>query len=187
MIFGYARVSTQDQNLDLQIDELIKYGVDKEKIYCEKITGTKKDRPQLEELLKRLSKGDTVVVWKLDRIGRSFKHLIELIEDFKTKGVQFVSLKENIDTTTPTGELIFHIFASLAKFERDMISERTKAGLVAARARGRNGGRPTAKKEKVELALKMYDSKDYSIEQILEATGISKATLYRRINERDKK
>lgn len=187
MIFGYARVSTQDQNLDLQIDELIKYGVDKEKIYCEKITGTKKERPELDELLKRLSKGDTVVVWKLDRIGRSMKHLIELIDGFKNKGVQFVSLKENINTTSATGKLIFNLFASLAEFERDMISERTKAGLQSARARGRKGGRPKKGNGKVELALKMYDSKEYSISEIVEATGLSKPTLYRRINERDAK
>ena len=182
MKFGYARVSTQDQNLDLQLDELNKYGVDK--TYHEKMTGTKKDRPELEELYKVLREGDTVVVWKLDRIGRSMKHLIELIDDFKNKGIGFVSLKENIDTTTATGKLIFRIFASLAEFERDMISERTKAGLESARARGRKGGRPKKGNGKVQLALKMYDSKEYSISQIEEATGISKATLYRRIKER---
>ena len=185
MKFGYARVSTQEQNLDLQLDELQKFGVDR--IYQEKITGIKKDRPELDELLKVLRKGDTVVVWKLDRIGRSMKHLIELIDDYNKKGIEFVSLKENINTSSATGKLIFNIFASLAEFERDMISERTKAGLQSARARGRKGGRPKIGNGKNALALKMYDSKEYSIGEIVKATGISKATLYRRIRERDAK
>lgn len=183
MIFGYARVSTQDQNLHLQIDELQKFGV--EKIYQEKVTGTRKDRPELENMIKMLREGDTVVVWKLDRIGRSMRHLIELIEEFKNKKVNFVSLKENIDTSTATGKLIFNIFASLAEFERDIISERTQAGLTAARARGKKGGRPPKKKDKVALALKMYDSKQYSINEIVEATSLSKTTLYRYIEKRN--
>jgi DNA invertase Pin-like site-specific DNA recombinase len=183
MIFGYARVSTQDQNLDLQIDALKKYGV--ERIYQEKITGAKKDRPQLDEMLKVLRTGDTVVVWKLDRIGRSMMHLIELVDLFNANGVQFVSLKESINTTTATGKLIFNIFASLAEFERDIIRERTRAGLEAARARGRNGGRPKKRPEKVDIALTMYDSKQYTIPQIMDSTGMSRATLYRYIKSRD--
>jgi DNA invertase Pin-like site-specific DNA recombinase len=183
MKFGYARVSTQDQNLQMQIDALLNAGVEDKNIFREKITGTKKDRPQLDEMLKYLRAGDTVVVWKLDRIGRSMKHLIEIIDDFNQKGINFISLHENIDTTSATGKLVFRIFASLAEFERDMISERTKAGLESARARGRSGGRPSKKNDKVELALKMYRSKEYSISQITEATGLSKTTLYRYIDK----
>ncbi len=186
MIFGYARVSTQDQNLNLQVDELQKYGA--ERIFQEKITGTRKDRPELENMIQMLREGDTVIVWKLDRIGRSIKHLIDLIEEFKNRKVNFVSIKENIDTSTATGKLIFNIFASLAEFERDIIAERTKAGLTAARARGKRGGRPSKKKDKVALALKMYDSKQYTVNEIVEATSLSRTTLYRYLNQsqRDK-
>ncbi len=183
MIFGYARVSTHDQNLDLQIDALKQYGVDQ--IFQEKMTGTRRERPQLDEMLKYLRKGDTVVVWKLDRIGRSTKHLVDLINEFGEKGINFVSLKDGIDTSTATGKLVFTIFAGLAEFERDMISERTKAGLESARARGRNGGRPRKDEDKVKLALKMYDSKQYSITEITKATGVSKTTLYRYIKKRN--
>lgn len=182
MIFGYARVSTHEQNLDLQLDALKQYGA--ERIFEEKMTGTKRERPQLDEMMKYLREGDTVVVWKLDRIGRSMKNLMELVNGFHEKGVNFVSLKENIDTTTATGKLIFHIFASLAEFERDMLSERTKAGLKSARARGRKGGRPATAKDKVALALKMYDSRQYTATEISDATGISKTSLYRFVKER---
>lgn len=185
MIFGYARVSTQDQHLELQRDALKQYGV--ERIFEEKMTGTKRERPQLDEMLKYVRSGDTIVVWKLDRIGRSLADLLSIVNDFHARGVNFVSLKENIDTTSATGKLVFHIFASLAEFERDMLSERTKAGLESARVRGRKGGRPSKDNSKVKLALKMYDSKDYSLPQITEATGVSKATLYRYIKERAQK
>lgn len=181
-VFGYARVSTLDQNLDRQIDTLKEHGIDE--LFNEKMTGTKKDRPELDRLLGKLREGDTVVVESLSRLGRSTKNLIELVDKFKDMKVEFVSLKEKIDTTTSTGKLMFGFFALLAEFERDLISERTQEGLKAARARGRNGGRPSKKKEKIELAFKMYDSKDYSIEQILEATGMSKTTLYRYLNNR---
>ncbi|MTI84342.1 MAG: recombinase family protein [Firmicutes bacterium] len=181
MIFGYARVSTQDQNLNLQTDDLQKYGA--ERIFQEKITGTRKVRPELENMIQMLREGDTVVVWKLDRIGRSIKHLIDLIEEFKNRKVNFVSIKENIDTSTATGKLIFNIFASLAEFERDIIAERTRAGLTAARARGKKGGRPSKNKDKVELALKMYDSKQYTVNEIIEATSLSKTTFYRYLNQ----
>lgn len=182
MIFGYARVSTEDQNLNMQLDALNRYGVDK--IFHEKLTGTRKDRPQLEELLKVLRKGDKVVVYKLDRISRSTKHLIELSDYFNEMNVDFVSISDSIDTSTAMGKFFFRTMASIAELERDIISERTKSGLEAARARGRNGGRPPKKKEKVEIALKMYNSKEYSIQQIIEATGLSKTTLYRYINSR---
>lgn len=181
MILGYARVSTQDQNLDMQIDALKKYGC--ERIFQEKITGTKKERPQLDELLKLLRAGDKLVIYKLDRISRSTKHLIELSERFESEGVQFVSIQDNIDTSSPMGRFFFRVMASISELERDIISERTKAGLSSARARGRNGGRPKAKKENVKTALKMYNSKDYSISEIVKATGISQATLYRYINQ----
>ncbi|MDQ0415805.1 recombinase family protein [Mesobacillus stamsii] len=179
MIVGYARVSTQDQNLQLQIDALQNAGCFE--IFEEKITGTKKDRPALNEMLKMLRSGDRVVVYKLDRISRSTKHLIELAELFEEKGVEFVSISDSIDTSTSTGRFFFRMLASLAELERDIISERTKAGLQSARARGRKGGRPTVDKKKVDLALKMYNSKQYSISEIVKATGISQATLYRKV------
>ncbi|NGQ95487.1 recombinase family protein [Brevibacillus sp. SYP-B805] len=182
MIFGYARVSTQDQNLDAQIDVLNKYGVDR--IYHEKMTGKTKERPQLEELLKVLRPGDKVVVYKLDRISRSTKHLIELAEHFEKAGVDFVSIRDNIDTSTAMGRFFFRMMASIAELERDIIVERTHAGLEAARARGRKGGRPSKNADKVALALDMYASKRYTIEQITEATGLGKTTLYRYINAR---
>ncbi|MEH7126030.1 recombinase family protein [Bacillus sp. JJ1773] len=184
MIIGYARVSTQDQNLQLQLDALQNAGCFE--IFEEKITGTKKDRPALNEMLKMLRPGDRVIVYKLDRISRSTKHLIELVELFEEKEVEFVSVQDNIDTSTALGRFFFRIMASIAELERDIISERTRAGLSAARARGRNGGRPTVDKKKVQLALKMYHSNEYSIKQILQATRISQATLYRYVmNEKN--
>jgi DNA invertase Pin-like site-specific DNA recombinase len=179
MIVGYARVSTQDQNLQMQIDALQNAGCFE--IFEEKITGTKKDRPALNEMIKMLRHGDRVVVYKLDRISRSTKHLIELVELFEEKGVEFVSVQDNIDTSTAMGRFFFRIMASIAELERDIISERTKAGLSSARARGRNGGRPATDKKKVDLALKMYCSKQYSIREIVNATGISQSTLYRNL------
>lgn len=179
---GYARVSTKDQSLDLQMDALKQYGV--ERIYAEKITGTKAERSQFHEMLKFLREGDTVVVWKLDRIGRSMRNLINIVTEFQNRSVHFVSLKENIDTSSATGKLIFNIFASLAEFERDIISERTRAGLESARTRGRKGGRPAKDDDQVKMALKMYDSKQYNIPEILKATGISKTSLYRYLKAR---
>ncbi|MBN6885725.1 recombinase family protein [Cytobacillus horneckiae] len=164
MIFGYARESTEEQKLDIQVDALAQFGV--EKIYKEKLTGTRKDSPQLEELLKVLRSGDKIVVYKLDRFSRSTKHLIELSELFIDLEVDFVSITDSIDTSTAMGKFFFRTMAS--------ISERTKSGLQAARSRGRKGGRPTKKKDKVEMAIKMYKSKDYTINQITEATGIAR-------------
>jgi len=182
MIFGYARVSTEDQSLDSQLDAFEKYGVDE--VFSEKMTGTRKDRPQLERMLDKLRKGDKVVVFKLDRISRSTKHLIELAELFETKGVEFVSIQDSIDTSTAMGRFFFRTMASIAELERDIIRDRTKAGLEAARARGRVGGRKAADKSKVEKALKLYDSKDYTIPEITEMTGVSKTTLYKYLKER---
>ncbi|PGA43609.1 recombinase family protein [Bacillus toyonensis] len=181
MKFGYARVSTQDQSLSLQLDAIEKYGV--ERIFEEKESGKKKERTQLKELIRVLRKGDTVVVYKLDRISRSTKHLIELMEDFEAKEIHFVSLQDKIDTTTAMGRFFFRMLASIAELERDIISERTKDGLTAARARGRNGGRPKVEEKKIELAIKMYESKDYSLSQIKTATGIGPTTLYRYVKK----
>ena len=186
MKFGYARVSTKDQVLDLQIDALKKAGC--KKIYQEKITGAKADRPELLKMTGQLREGDTVIVWKLDRLGRSLRDLVNLIEKFNAQGVGFLSLQDNIDTTTPTGKLTFHIFAALAEFERDIISERTKAGLAAARARGRKGGRPKglSKKaqDKARLAASLYDEQELSISEICDHLYISKPTLYRYLRSR---
>ena len=180
MIFGYARVSTEEQNLDMQVDVLKKFGVDK--IYQEKITGTRKDRFSLEELLKVIRPGDKLIVYKLDRISRSTKHLIELSELFDSLNVDFISIADNIDTATAVGKFFFRTMASIAELERDIISERTKIGLQAARARGRIGGRPSKKTDKILMSIKMYKSKDYTINQITDATGVSKTTLYRYLN-----
>ena len=177
--FGFARVSKIEQNLDLQIDALKKYGVDEKDIFVEKVSGANKSRPQLEEMLKFLRPGDQVIVYKLDRISRSTKHLIELSEQFEIMGVDFVSLSEKIDTTTSYGKLFFRLMASLAEFERDIIIERTQAGLEAARARGRIGGRPKADQEKVEYAYHLYLQKKFTVKEITEKTGVSKSTLYR--------
>ncbi|MFC7060802.1 recombinase family protein [Halobacillus seohaensis] len=185
MLFGYARVSTKDQNLHMQFDALKQYGVEEKNIYSEKITGTKKDRPAFMEMMKYLREGDTVIVYKLDRIGRSTKHLVDLINDFQDKDINFVSINENIDTTTAMGKLVFTIFSGLAQFERDIISERTKSGLDAARARGRNGGRPKKDQSKLNMAFRMYDSKEYSIKEILDAAEISRATFYRYLANRN--
>ena len=179
MIIGYARVSTTDQNLNMQIDALEKYGC--ERIYQEKITGTKKDRPQLAELMTILRPGDKVVIYKLDRISRSTKHLIELSEFFEKKGVEFISIQDSIDTSTSLGRFFFRVLASIAELERDIISERTRSGLKSARARGKKGGRPRVAKENLSLAIKMYNSRKYTIKEIVIATNVSQSTIYRNI------
>ena len=186
MKIGYARVSTKEQSLDLQQDALEKEGC--EKIYSEQISGTKSDRPKLTEMINQLRQGDVIVVWKLDRLGRSLRDLVSLVSKFQDLGVGFKSLQNNIDTTTPTGKLTFHLFAALAEFERDIISTRTKAGLEAARARGRKGGRPKglSKKaqDKARLAESLYKEKERSITEICDHLEISKPTLYRYLRAR---
>ena len=179
--FGYARVSTEQQNLDRQLDMLTQYGVDY--IFNEKMTGTKRDRPELNKLLDRLMAGDTVVVESLSRLGRSTKDLIELVELFEKKQVHLVSLKEQIDTSTPAGKLLFTLMSAIAQFERDVIAERTREGLNAARARGRIGGRPRTNEQKVRQAVKLYQTGQYSVREIEELTGVKKSTLYRRLGE----
>lgn len=181
MKFGYARVSTQDQNLERQIDAVKKYGVDE--ILQEKMTGTKKDRPELNRLRDKVRSGDVIVIESFSRLGRSTKDLIELVEEFNGKGIQIVSLKENFDTTTPQGRLMLTVFQAISQFERDLISQRTRDSLAVARARGRIGGRPPKDKRKINVALTMYNSKNYTLAEIREATGISKATLYRYLKE----
>lgn len=178
-IFGYARVSTEAQNLDRQLDALKKYGVDV--IYNEKMTGTKKDRPELTKLLERITKGDTIVIESLSRLGRSTKDLIELTELFKSKGVRLVSLKEAVDTDSSTGKLLFTLMSAIAQFERDTIADRTREGLRSARARGRTGGRPKADPDNIKRAVKLYNTQQYSIKEIEELTGVKKSTLYRNI------
>ena len=182
-IFGYARVSTEQQNLDRQLDALRKYGVDV--IYNEKMTGTKRDRPELKKLLDRMTEGDTVVIESLSRLGRSTKDLIELTELFQSKGVHLVSLKESIDTSTSTGKLLFTLMSAIAQFERDVIADRTREGLRSARARGRTGGRPRTDPVAVKRAVKLYSTKEYSIKEIEELTGVKKSTLYRNLPEND--
>lgn len=178
MLIGYARVSTVDQNLSRQIDTLKQAGC--ERIYSEKVTGTKKDRPELERLLDIIREGDTVIVSELTRLSRSTKDLFSIVELIENKGANIKSLKESwLDTTTSYGKLLFTMFAGISQFERDLISERTKEGLAAARARGRKGGRPKVNEKNIERALKLYESNEYKIAEITEMTGVSKPTLYR--------
>ncbi|MBT7825052.1 MAG: recombinase family protein [Bacteroidetes bacterium] len=182
MIIGYARVSTEDQNLDLQFDALKEAGC--KKIFQDKISGVKEDRDGLLQVLEIVRPGDTLVVWKLDRLGRSLQHLISVIDELKEKDVYFRSLKENLDTSSSTGKLIFHIFGALAEFERDIIRERTMAGLAAARARGRVGGRPKIMDAgKVKLAKTLMADNSRCVREICEILGVSKATLYRYLKD----
>lgn len=182
MIIGYARVSTADQTLDLQIDALNKYGV--KKIFQEKASGAKDNREQLQIVLDILSEGDTLVVYKLDRLARSTIKLIQVLDDIQTKGAHLVSVNDNIDTTTAAGKALFGMLAVFAEFERNIIIERTQAGLKAARARGRKGGRPLSDQNKVAQALKLYDAATHTAKEIEELTGVKRATLYRAINKR---
>ncbi len=178
MLIGYARVSTQDQHLHLQEDALQKACC--EKIFKDIASGAKWDRPGLLEALKHARQGDTLIVWKLDRLGRSIKDLIETVNSLQTKGIGFKCLQENIDTTTSSGKLIFHIFSALAEFERSIIRERTQAGLIAARARGRKGGRPPAMDQRqIKIAHTLYTSQASSIAEIYKTLKISKTTLYK--------
>ncbi len=185
MLIGYARVSTQEQTLNLQQDALVKIGCTK--IFTDTASGAKTERKGLDEAIQFLRAGDTLVVWRLDRLGRSLKHLIETISTLDNRQIGFKSLTENIDTTTSGGKLIFHIFGALAEFERDIIRERTNAGLQAARARGRRGGRPKAlTAKKVQMAQQLYYDKTNAIADICKTLNISRATLYRYVNTAQK-
>lgn len=186
MKIGYARVSTKEQELNLQTDALVKEGC--EQIYEEKVSGTKRSRPELQKMLDQLRPNDIVIIWKLDRLARSLKDLVNLVNDIQEKGAGLQSLNDNIDTTTPHGKLTFHLFAALAEFERDIISERTKAGLTAARARGRKGGRPKGLSKKAEhtaiIAEQLYKERRLSVKEICEQLSISKNTFYRYLRYR---
>ena len=185
MKLGYARCSTLDQNLDWQIDALTKEGCDR--IFQENFTGTRKDRPELLRMMDMLREGDTVIICELTRLSRSVKDLFDLVEQVEKAGANIKSLKEPwLDTTTPQGRLLFTIFSGVSQFERELIRERMMEGLASARARGRMGGRPGKDKKIVEQALTLYDSKAYSVDEISKTTGISRATLYKYVNLRNK-
>jgi DNA invertase Pin-like site-specific DNA recombinase len=180
---GYARVSTEDQDLHLQTDELRRSGCGL--VFTDKANGAKSERPGLDECMNTLQEGDTLVVWRLDRLGRSMQHLVSLVTALKQRGIGFKSLHDGaIDTTTASSELIFNIFAALAQFERELIRERTRAGLSAARARGRTGGRKpvSPRNPKVRMAKKMHEEQSMSIVEICSTLKISKATFYRYIS-----
>jgi len=180
MLVGYARVSTDDQNLNLQRDALGQAGC--EQIFEDQLSGAKAERPGLHQALQYARTGDTMVVWRLDRLSRSLKDLIEMVTLLESQGIGLKSLQEAIDTSSSSGKLIFHIFGALAEFERNLIRERTQAGLQAARARGRKGGRPKSlNKDQQALAVKLYDEKKHTVDQICEMMGISKPTLYKYI------
>lgn len=181
MNIGYARVSTKDQNLDLQIEALKKAGC--EKIYQEKISGATKERPELNNLLEHLREGDVVIVWKLDRLGRSIKNIIDLVLELNQKKVIIKGLTDGVDTSTPNGRLFLNVMASLAEYERELIRERTNAGLSSARARGRTGGRPKGLKAETVAKLKvlraLYKDTSKHPKEIYEPLGLSHASFYR--------
>ena len=184
-LVGYARVSTNEQELALQIDALSAHGVTKENLFCDKLSGAREDHPGLVACLASLEHGDTLVVWRLDRLGRSMRHLVNMIEDLKERGIGFRSISDGmIDTTSASGELVLNIFSALAQFERRLIQERTNAGLAAARSRGRKGGRPGMHRNhpKVVLANKLYCDKSVCLEDICTTLKISKSTLYRYVS-----
>jgi DNA invertase Pin-like site-specific DNA recombinase len=178
MLIGYARISTHDQTLALQQDALEKVGC--EKIFTDRVSGTKAQRIGLTEALSHLREGDTLVVWRLDRLGRSLRHLINTITELNARGVGFKSLTENIDTTTSGGKLVFHIFGALAEFEREIIRERTQAGLASARSRGKVGGRPKAlSARQVQILRNMAADPSLTVSDICKTLGIGRTTFYR--------
>lgn len=181
MKIGYARVSTKDQSLESQIDALQDAGC--ERIYQEKASGKSTNRPEYSRMLGDLREGDVVLVTKLDRISRSVRDLISLSDTLNGMGVDLVSLRDDVDTTTASGRLFFNMMAVLAEFERDLLVERTKAGLEAARARGRNGGRPRVDVDAVKVAIDMHETGCFKVSDILKATGIGKTTLYKYLND----
>jgi len=179
-LVGYARVSTAEQNLDLQSDALQQAGC--ARVFADTASGALKDRPQLAAALDYVRPRDTLVVWRLDRLGRSLPHLVDTVTGLADRGVGFRSLQESIDTTTNGGRLVFHLFCALAEFERDLIRERTHAGLAAARARGRVGGRkPSLTPKQIQVARQMYEANDCTVAEIAKVLGVSRATIYRRL------
>ena len=180
---GYARVSTQDQLLDLQINALEKEGCTK--IFTEKVSGRSSERPEFKKCMEFLREGDTLVVHKLDRLGRTTRQLLELVGIFQDRGIQFQAITNGIDTSSAQGRFFFTIMAGFSEMEAELISERTKAGLESARARGRKGGRPVTDSNKIDYAFALYDSKKYTIAAIEEKTGVSKSTLYKELKKRE--
>ena len=181
MRFGYARVSTTEQNLEMQVEAIKSYGVDK--IYSDKLSGKTMDRKEFGKLLEHLRSGDTLVIYSLSRLGRKTKDLIGLIEKFNAENINLVSIKENIDTNSPMGRAMIGMISIFSELEREIIVERVREGVKNARARGRMGGRPRANEEKVNEAIALYRSELYSVQEIIAKTGVSKATIYRRLNE----
>ncbi|MEM8969473.1 MAG: recombinase family protein [Bacteroidota bacterium] len=181
MNIGYARVSTKDQKLDAQIDQLTAAGA--EQVFADIASGAKSSRPELNRMKEQLRQGDTLIIQRLDRLGRSMNDLVRWVQLLDDQGVKFKSLTENIDTTTPGGRLVFHIFGALAEFERNLIRERTRSGLNAARARGRTGGRKRVLSKKQQQALKtLYDTGEHTIQELMTQYSISRATLYKVVN-----
>jgi len=183
VLLGYARVSTAEQNADLQTDELRSAGC--YEVFVDHASGVLDRRPELDKVLERLRSGDTLVVWRLDRLGRSLRHLIDTVTALDERGVGFCSLRESIDTTTAGGRLVFHLFGVLAQFEREIIRDRTMAGLSAARARGRNGGRPSKlSPDQVRAARRLYDEREHTVEQIGGMFGVSRTSIYRALSDK---
>lgn len=187
MKYGYARVSTEEQCLDRQVDQLRKIGIDEENIYKEKMSGTKSNRPKLKALISAVEEGDVVYIESLNRLGRSSADLISLMQTFNNMNVTLISLKENLDFSTAAGKMIAQFLAILAEFERNCIVERVNEGLAAARARGRVGGRPKTPDKIIDKALKMYDLHNLTVSEICRACGISRPTLYKALHERENK
>ena len=185
MIYGYARVSTEGQCLDRQIDQLTSAGVDKENIYTEKMSGTKSNRPKLKALLEVVESGDIVYIESLNRLGRSSADLISIMQTLADEGVTLISLKEQLDFSSAAGKMIAQFLAILAEFERNCIVERVKEGVAAARARGRIGGRPATPQKTLDKALQMYDMHNLTVTEICRACGISRPTLYKALRERE--
>lgn len=183
MLIGYARVSTADQDLRLQKDALEKAGC--ERLFEDEMTGTRADRPGLQQALSHLRAGDALVVWKLDRVGRSMKHLVQFVSELEERGIQFRSLTESIDTTTPMGTFFFHIMAALAQMERDLIAERTRAGLEAARARGKQGGRPRKITGDKLTHIRQLLEQGKQVQEIASLLGVDRSTIYRRLKALD--
>lgn len=182
-VYGYQRVSTKEQNLDRQTQQLMAYGIKPENIYTDKDSGGKVHRKGLDELLSKVTSGDKVVVIELSRLARSVNQLLSISEDFQKRSIELVSLKEQIDTSTAAGKLFFTISAAFSQFEKDMIQDRTKQGLAVAKAKGIKLGRPKAKQEAVDEAMRLYKEASMTVKQIAAATGLSEPTIYRKAKE----
>ncbi len=182
--YGYVRETIQEEDLNNQLEILKKYKC--KKVFTEKISGTKSERPELNQMKEKVKSGDTIVIESFSRLGRSTKDLIELVEYFESKGVNLISIKENFNTGTPEGKSMLSVFQSFSQFERDLISERTREGLITAKGKGITGGRPKVEELNIENALELYNSKKYTINEIVEKSGISQATLYRYIKKKGK-